>query len=158
VVVLLPAQAKAWQILRTKYRINPVLTSEIGRGGTLAVEHSDPRVAPPNPAAFNSANAALASFPTDATPALGSLQGKGFYVSKLAYELKGASASAQHAVFSTFVGLVASEGVFRAWMSGLWTGEYQQILQGWGKATNVVIADGVDQGGFAAAVISRNGH
>jgi hypothetical protein len=107
---------------------------------------------------FSPANASLATFPVDATPALGSLQGKGFFVSKLAYELKGASPSTQHAVFSTFVGLVASEGVFRAWMSGLWSGEYAQILQRWGNATNVVIADGVDQGNFAADVISRNGH
>jgi hypothetical protein len=158
VIVLLPEQAKDWQVLRTKYRIHPILTSQVGGRGTVAVEHSDPRVAPPTPAAFSSANASLATFPVDATPALGSLQGKGFYVSKLAYELKGASPSTQHAVFSTFVGLVASEGVFRAWMSGLWSGEYAQILQQWGNATNVVIADGVDQGNFAADVISRNGH
>jgi hypothetical protein len=114
-------------------------------------------VAPPNPAGFPAANEALASYPTDADPHLGSTQGKGLYVSKLAYELKGAPSTVQSTVMATFVGLVASEGPYRAWMSGLWDGAYAQILARWGTATNVVLANGVDLGGFTAAVIERNG-
>jgi hypothetical protein len=160
VVVLVPGYAKVPNILRSKYHINPVLTSQsdASGNGVLKVEHSDPREAPTNPAAFASANAALSSFPKDATPSLGSLQGQGIYVSKLAYELKGASSLAQSAIFSNFVGLVAHAGVFPAMGAGLWSGQYQQILSEWGAATNVVIADGVDQGDFTASVIALNGH
>jgi hypothetical protein len=42
-------------------------------------------------------------------------------------------------------------------MSGLWNGTYGQILTHWGSATNVVLGNGVDLGGFAATVIERNG-
>ena len=77
-------------------------------------------------------------------------------MSKLAYELKGATPSTQATVFSNFVGLVAHAGAFPAWAVGLWSGQYQQILSEWGNATNVVITDGVDQGNFTAAVIVRN--
>jgi hypothetical protein len=159
VVVLIPASAKGARLLRSKYHIDPVLTSDSpshGKG-VLRVKRSDPRVAPTSPSAFPAANAELGSFPTHATPPFGSLKGKGFYVSKLAYELKGASSADQHKIFTTFVGLVTSQGLFRAWSSGLWSGAYEQIVSQWASATNVVIADGVDQGGFAAAVIARNG-
>ncbi len=113
--------------------------------------------APTTPAAFVTANAGLASFPTSADPPLGSLHGKGIYVSKLAYELKGASTMTQSQVMSSFVGLVASEGPFPAWVSGLGDGEYSRLLTQWGTATNVVLADGVDLGRFTTAVIERNG-
>ncbi len=158
VVVLIPAGAKDTNILGNKYHVGAVLTSQPDKGGsgTLEVERSDPRVAPTSPAAFPTANFSLASFPKDATPPLGSLRGNGIYVSKLAYELKGATPSTQATVFSNFVGLVAHAGAFPAWAAGLWSGQYQQILSEWGNATNVVIADGVDQGNFTAAVIVRN--
>ena len=42
-------------------------------------------------------------------------------------------------------------------MSGLWNGAYGQILTTWGTATNVVLADGVELGGFIAPMIERNG-
>ncbi|MHB1584044.1 MAG: PI-PLC domain-containing protein [Acidimicrobiales bacterium] len=159
VVVLIPATARDWQILETNDHIEPVRTVPPGHStrGTTEVEHSDPRVAPAGPAEFTTANSDLASFPTAADPPLGSLHGKGVYVSKLAYELKGAPAATQKQIVSSFVGLVASEGGFPAWMSGLWKGQYGQILQHWGGATNVVLGDGVDLGGFTAAVIERNG-
>jgi hypothetical protein len=159
VVVLIPADARVPNVLRSKYHVDPVLTTRPdARGsGTLMVEHSDPREAPTSPAAFSSANASLTSFPKDATPPLGALQGKGIYVSKLAYELQGASSLTQAAIFSNFVGLVAHAGAFPAMGAGLWSGQYQQTLSQWGNATNVVIADGVDQGDFAASVIARNG-
>ena len=158
VVVLIPAGAKDSNVLRNKYHVDPVLTSQpdTGGSGTLEVERSDPRVAPTSPAAFQSANALLASFPKDATPPLGSLRGTGIYVSKLAYELKGVNSSTQTTIFSNFVGLVAHAGAYPAMAAGLWSGQYQQILSAWGPAANVVIADGVDQGNFAASVIARN--
>jgi hypothetical protein len=118
---------------------------------------SHPSVAPTSPIEFSAANAHLGTFPTTADPPLGSLQGKGLYVSKLAYELRGVPASTQSTIFAAFVGLIASTGIFRAWMSGLWTGAFGQILSGWGNSTNVVLADGVDHGGFVPAVIERNG-
>lgn len=158
VVVLVPAGAKDLSALRNQFHVDPVLTAQPGATGRalLQVERSDPRVAPTSPTDFQSANTSLAAFPKDATPPLGSLQGKGIYVSKLAYELKGASSAVQSAVFSNFVGLVAHAGAFPAMGSGLWSGQYQQILSDWGHASNVVIADGVDQGGFTASVIARN--
>ena len=113
-------------------------------------------MAPISPVGFPSANAALASFPTKASPTLGSLQGKGVYTSKLAYELQGASASTQQAILASFVGLITSNGIFQAWMSGLWHGQYGQILSAWGHRTNVVLANGVEFGGFTPAVIGQN--
>jgi hypothetical protein len=159
VLVLIPSRAKDWQVLNQRYHVEALRTAASGQGGpgTTEVEHSDPRVAPINPTAFPVANATLATFPLQAEPALGTLRGKGFYVSKIAYELKGASPAAQSAIFSSFVGLIAYEGLFRAWMSGLWSGDYQQTLAQWGHRSNVVIGDGVDLGGFASAVIDRNG-
>ena len=159
VVVLIPSGAKDWQVLRDTYHVDPVLTTASGRGGsgTVEVEHSDPRVAPTVPQEFPQANTGLAAFPTKADPPLGSLQGRGFYVAKLAYELKGASAANQSAILSYFPGLVTTQGIFEAWMAGLWNGAYPQILTTWGSRTNVVLADGVDLGGFVPAVIERNG-
>jgi hypothetical protein len=58
---------------------------------------------------------------------------------------------------SSFVGLVIELGHFPAWAAGLQDGEYEQILARWGSATNVVLADGVELGGFTLAVIEQNG-
>ena len=157
--VLIPAFAVKWQVLPGTYRVNPVRTTAPGQGGsgTTTVMRSDPKVAPTSPTQFPLANGQLGVFPTKAHPPLGSLSGKGLYVSQLAYELEGASAAAQKTILSSFVGLLASQGVFHAWMSGLWGGAYGQILSGWGHATNVVLADGIQLGGFVAPVIAQNG-
>jgi hypothetical protein len=159
VAVLIPATAKASSVLPDKYHVDPIRTSAPGQatGASTEVVRSDPTVAPTRPTQFPLANLALGSFPTKADPALGSLHGTGLYVSKLAYELRGASTAVQTSVMGTFVGLVASAGPYLAWNSGLWTGAYQQILAHWGHSTNVVLADGVDQGGFVPQVIERNG-
>ncbi len=159
VVVLIPAFAAKWQVLPGTYHVNPVRTTVPGRGGsgTTTVMRSDPKVAPTSPTQFPLANGQLGVFPTKADPPLGSLRGKGLYVSQLAYELEGASATAQNTILSSFVGLIASQGVFHAWMEGLWNGAYGQILNRWGNATNVVLGDGVDLGGFVAPVIEQNG-
>jgi hypothetical protein len=159
VVVLIPDSAKSWQVLPGTYHVEPVRTAAPGHviRGTTEVVHSDPRVAPTSPTEFPQANIELGSFPTTDNPGLGSLHGKGLYVSKLAYELNGASPATQNKILSAFVGLIASQGIFHAWMWGLWNGTYQQILTRWSTATNVVLADGVELGGFVAPVIERNG-
>jgi hypothetical protein len=157
VVVLVPADAKDSDVLAKRYHVDAVHTTPVADGGAATqVYRSDPRIAPTSPTGFSSANSQLASVSAN-SPQLGSLRGRGLYVSKLAYELKGASATSQGQVLSNFVGLVANQGIFRAWMSGLWSGEYPQILSTWGTATNVVIANGVDHGGFVNAVIALNG-
>jgi hypothetical protein len=158
VVVVIPSTAKDTGVLSRTYRVEPVLAADPGQAtsGTTAVEHSDPRVAPAAFAQFAPANLNLASFPTTAHPALGSLHGTGLYVSKLAYELRGASAQTQSAVLSGFVGLIANSGIYPAWMTGLWEGAYARILSAWGNRTNVVLADGVEHGGFLTQVIERN--
>jgi hypothetical protein len=121
------------------------------------VVHSDPQVAPTSPSQYPAGNLELAAHPLRAQPALGSLRGKGFFVSKLAYELAGTSVTEQNIILSSFPGLITSFGPIRAWMSGLWSGAYGAILTRWGNATNIVLGNGVDQGGFVAEVIARNG-
>jgi hypothetical protein len=159
VVVLVPDSAKFEQVLHKTEHINAFRTDSPTQpsGGSLEVEHSDPRFAPTNPAQWATSNIGLAAFPTSAKPPLGSLHGAGFYVSKLAYELKGASTTSQNQVMSSFVGLIASVGHYPAWSVGLQDGEYARTLAQWGAATNVVLAEGVDVGGFTAAVIDQNG-
>lgn len=158
VAVLIPASALDWRVLPRTHHVEPFRTTAPGQvtSGTTEVVHSDPRVAPTSPTAYPQANVELGSFPTTNNPALGSLHGKGVYVSKLAYELRGASAATQDTILSSFVSLIGSQGVFHAWMSGLWNGAYKQILTKWGTATNIVLADGVELGGFIAPMIERN--
>jgi len=159
VTVLIPATALDSKVLSATYHVEPVRTTppKITSRGSTVVEHSDPMVAPTSPDQFATANTSLERFPTTSDPRLGSLLGKGVYVSKVAYELKGASPAAQASIFLAFVGLIASQGIFGAWMSGLWNGAYGQILASWGKNTNVVLADGVELGGFIPRMIERNG-
>ncbi len=159
VVVLIPSTALDWRVLPGTYHVNPLLTVAPGHAGvgTTQVMRSEPGVAPTSPTQYPLANGQLAAFPTKASPLLGSLHKKGFYVSQLAYDLKAASATAQSAILTSFVGLIATQGIFHAWTSGLWNGAYRQIVTRWGRATNVVLADGIDLGGFVAPVIEQNG-
>ena len=159
VTVLIPASALDSKVLTTTYHVEPVRTAPpktTSRGSTV-VEHSDPMVAPTSPDEFATANASLESFPITSDPRLGSLQGKGVYVSKVAYELKGAPPAAQASIFSAFVGLIASQGIFKAWLLGAGTGPTTRFSPSGGKSTNVVLADGVELGGFIPQVIERNG-
>jgi hypothetical protein len=159
VVVLVPSTAKDVRFAQAEGHIDAARTVPSGRipGNLTEVEHSDPRFAPTSPAAFSTATRGLATFPIFDKPPLGSLHGQGFYVSKIAYELKGASSQVQGQVMSSFVGLVIELGHFPAWAAGLQDGEYEEILARWGNATNVVLADGVELGGFTQAVIEQNG-
>ena len=157
VVFLIPADAKDSDVLAKRYHVDAVHTTPVANGrAATEVYRSDPRIAPTSPPWYPDANSLLAAA-SKGPPQLGSLRGKGLYVSKLAYELKGASAITQGQVLSNFVGLVANQGIFRAWMSGLWSGDYANILSRWCAATNVVIANGVEHGGFVNAVIGLNG-
>lgn len=159
VVVLIPSSARDSGVLRSHDHVYPVRVTPSRQISSASTEviHSDPRFAPTGPEEFANANAGLAAYPTSAEPALGALRGSGLYVSKLAYELKGASTIAQNEIMSSFVGLVGSEGHFPAWAAGLQTGQYGKILARWRNRTNVVLADGVDVGGFTQAVIEQNG-
>jgi hypothetical protein len=159
VAVVIPQSARDQQVLTSQYHVQPFLSSAPGAAtsGSTTLEHSDPKVAPTKAQEFPTANDELATIPLASDPKLGSLQGKGLYVSKLAYELRGASPASQNTITSSFVGLVASVGPYPAWTSGLWTGAYGQILTRWGGATNIVLANGVDLGGFLPQVIERNG-
>ena len=157
VVVLIPSDAKDSSVLTQKYHVDAVRTTPVAnRAGTTQLFRSDPRIAPTSPPWYPDANSLLKAA-SKGPPQLGSLHGKGLYVSKLAYELKGASAITQGQIFRGFVGLVANYGIFPAWMSGLWLGDYDHILSTWGTATNVVIANGVERGGFVNAVVGLNG-
>lgn len=159
VVVLIPPSAKDAGVLSQAYHVEAVTVASPGHSaaGTTVVEHSDPRIAPTSFGQFSSANSQLASFPSSAQPSLGSLHGTGLYVSKLAYELQGAPPQSQSAIFTSFVGLIANAGPYAAWMTGLWNGAYGNILTSWATRTNVVLANGVEHGGFLAQMIERNG-
>lgn len=159
VVVLVPSTAKDLRALQSEDHVHAARSAPPGQipRDVTEVEHSDPRFAPTSPAALSTATHGLATFPISADPPLGALRGHGLYVSKLAYELKGSSPQVQAQVMSSFVGLVIELGHFPAWVAGLQRGEYGQILARWGKRTNVVMADGVELGGFTQAVIELNG-
>jgi hypothetical protein len=158
VAVVIPSSAREPQVLVDRYHVHAfrATASATATDASTVVAHSDPQVAPTNPSRFPAANFQLATLPVVAKPALGSLRGNGLYVCKLAYELAGATSAQQNTIFRSFPGLITSTGPFPAWMSGLWKGAYGQILTHWGNATNVVLADGVDQGDFVSQVIARN--
>jgi hypothetical protein len=159
VAVIIPSTARDSQGLANTYRVHAfrAVVSGTTTAASTIVTHSDPQIAPTSTSQFLLANLELAAHPLRAQPSLGSQRGKGFYVSKLSYELAGTSAAEQTTILRSFPGLIASVGPVRAWMSGLWNGAYGAILARWGNATNVVLGNGVDQGGFIAAVIARNG-
>jgi hypothetical protein len=159
VAVVIPPSARDEQVLAGTFHVQPFRATAAGTAasGSTVVEHSDPKVAPSTSRQYSAANFLLFTTPIGSDPRLGSLRGKGFFVSKLAYDLRGTSLSTQNTILHSFAGLIASEGSSRAWMSGLWNGTYGQIMSHWGSKTNVVLADGVDLGGFVPPVIDRNG-
>ena len=169
VVVLIPAGAKAVQTLTSQYHVHPVLTVAPGTktpAGALEVEHGHVPVAPATTGDFSSANSTLGHDPLSADPALGTLVGRGLYVAQLHYDVGAASATAQSALFGSFGGLVktapgapgAASAVLAPWGSGVWTGndDGAAIVATWGHRTNVVLADGVQNGGFVPSVIAAN--
>ena len=136
-----------------------------GSPAKIEVENADAEVAPIAAAAFMSADAELKSFPLSTTPALGSLVGKGLYVTQLAY---GVTNSARALLFRRFGGLITSASVsisrhhavqLEAWEARLWgaNSPRNQILAAWGHRANIVLADGVEYGGgYVNAVVVLN--
>jgi hypothetical protein len=117
---------------------------------------------------FAAANAQLASDPTHATPAFGSLVGAGLYEVQLAYSFDPTQSTP---LFATFGGLVqsasasslgAAPATLPPWEAGLWDPSgagalsRNQILLTWGRRANVVLADGVENKGYVPAVIGLN--
>ena len=89
-------------------------------------------------------------------------------MSQLTYRLAGVAVAARRSLLGTFGGLVqpfttaASRGIRAktrpAWERTLWTVDPTRnaILAAWGHSANIVITDGVEMDGFAAAVVGLN--
>jgi hypothetical protein len=135
-------------------------------------------VSPSSPSDAVSANHALEAFPFSYAPPLGSLQGKGLYQSQLIYSLSGSNLTADVSAFTTFGGLIpeipspatgpgtstspstttSTAPTLPAWELGLWTASFDRadILAKWGHKLNVAVSDGVQYGGYVAAVVVQN--
>jgi hypothetical protein len=176
VVVLLPRGVRDPTVLTGRYHVRPVFTTDPGSGASstaLPVASPVLAVAPTTSSMFAAANAQLGGYPALATPAFGSLVGTGLYVVRLAYTFDRADAAPLVATFGGLVqsatadpaGTSAPSGTsptLPAWESGLWapvgTGALsrRQILATWGRRANVVLADGVEYGGYVAAAVEAN--
>lgn len=174
VIVLLPKYLEDAKVLTTSYHVKPVFTVASGAGSKASstivpVALSNPQVTPTSSSRFAAANATLASSPLRAKPALGSLVGLGLYETQLAYSF---NPRAQTSLFATFGGLLQSYvrpatskvpvTTLPAWEAGLFGASAtcavsrNQILTAWDHRANVVLADGVEYGGYIAAVIALN--
>ena len=173
VVVLLPRDVEDAATLTTRYRVRPVFTVEAGADAkasstALPVAFPVAAVAPTASSMFAAANSQLASYPTHATPAFGSLVGHGLYEVQLAYSF---DPGEQSPLFATFGGLIQSApastpgtapATLPPWEAGLWDPNgagavsRNRILVTWGHRANVVLADGVENRGYVAAVIGLN--
>jgi hypothetical protein len=173
VVVLLPRDVEDAAALTTTYHVRPVFTVDAGPSAkasstALPVAFPVSTVAPTASSMFAVANSQLASHPTHATPAFGSLVGTGLYEVQLAYSF---DPSESTPLFSTFGGLIQSASAstpgaapttLPPWEAGLWDPSgagavsRNQILVTWGHKANVVLADGVENRGYVAAVIGLN--
>jgi hypothetical protein len=173
VVVLLPRDIQDAAVLTSKYHVRPVFTVAAGASApasstALPVAFPVAAVAPTASPMFAAANLRLASYPTHATPAFGSLVGTGLYEVQLAYRFDPTESSP---LFATFGGLIQSASAsapgaasitLPPWEAGLWEPSgpgavsRTQILATWGHRANVVLADGVENRGYIAAVIRSN--
>jgi hypothetical protein len=173
VVVLLPRDVEDATVLTTRYHVRPVFTVDAGakpKSSSTALPVAFPvaAVAPTTSSMFAAANSQLESYPTRATPAFGSLAGTGLYEVQLAYSF---DPSKRTSLFTTFGGLVqsaaaatpgAAPATLPPWEAGLWDPSgagavsRNQILVTWGHRANVVLADGVENHGYVAAVIGSN--
>jgi len=152
-------------VLWQKFHVHPVLTSPpSGRlqGWDLPVVVSSADVAPSAATGFAAANSRLAAYPLATKPVMGSTAGTGLYEAELTYSF---SAKEQKQLFSDFGGLIepfgASKDSLPAWEEGLWgqaSGAHTRdaILAEWGHRANVVLADGVENDGYVAAVVRLN--
>ena len=123
-------------------------------------------VSPASAGTYDAANHALEIFPTKYSPALGSLQGAGFYQSQIIYSLSGSNLNADVAMFGSFSGLIpssagtagATAGSHPPWEVGLWSSSFDRndVIAAWGRRLNVVVTDGVEYGGYVPAVVEQN--
>jgi hypothetical protein len=167
VVVLVPGNVVGLTT-RSAGEVHPIVVAEAGNSAApaspsrLQLEASDPQIAPTTASAFPAANMQLEDYPIATKPALGSLVGKGLYVTRLAYSV---TLATQALLFAHFGGLIAPVSVgsspashLAAWEANLWEGTAprNRVLAAWGHRANVVLADGVQYGGFVEAVVGLN--
>jgi hypothetical protein len=117
------------------------------------------KVSPTSPAEYAAANHALAAFPSTFAPPLGSLKGSGLYQAQLIYSLSGSDIAADLSAFTHFSGLIpAPTETKSAWEVGLWSSSFNRnsVLAQWGHRLNVVVSDGVQNGGYIPAVVEQN--
>ena len=137
---------------------------EIDLIGAQVHQFGRAQVAPRSAAEFRSANSELEAYPLRITPALGTLVGKGLFVSQLAYT---ATDTARQVLLQRFRGLITSASFvlkkhhtrdLPAWEAELWSGNAPRIriLAAWGHRANIVLTDGVEYGRVIEAVIGLN--
>jgi hypothetical protein len=150
----------------TALGVHPIIVGAPGKTvsspSVLQVEFVDAQIAPVSASQFSSANAELKDYPLRATPALGSLVGRGLFVTQLAYSVTEATRAV---LFTRFGGLITPVSIgshptshLAAWEANLWTGAAPRnlALAAWGHRANVVLGDGVEYGDFIQAVIGLN--
>jgi len=166
VVVLLPANVVDPSKLTTHYKVHPIVVETAlpatGSSARLEVDSADVQVDPLSTAAFSPADAELEKFPLSTNPALGTLVGKGLFEGRIVYSL---TARDTEVLFKRFGGLITAAVIgthpgthLPAWEADLWSARdpRNRILASWGHRANVVLADGVEYGGFIPAVIGLN--
>jgi hypothetical protein len=169
VVILLPRGVADLGNLTSKFHVHAITVSAghspPTASGSLTLEYAVAGATPVSPADIATADAKLASYPLGIRPALGSLVGSGLYETNLAYSF---DPTAQAMLFKNFEGLIDSPTESRpsaatpAWESILMapgsTGSSPRnsIASQWGHRANIVLSDGIEYGGFIAAVIGDN--
>jgi hypothetical protein len=161
VVLLVPSDAPARSYMARTLQAQPYLVGS--RAAT--VSFTDTGVAPTSVSGYGAANQAIEHGARTAATPIGSLAGKGLYVSPIAYDLGASSltSAATSALYSTFGGLVTPAPPLPPWESGLWPGaggaapSAAAIASSWGHKANVVAVDGIDLAGVVPAVIDLNG-
>jgi hypothetical protein len=168
VVILVPGNVVDLGLLAARYKVHAIIVEPAGGSAgspaKVAIESGRAQVAPRSASEFRSANSELAAYPLRITPALGTLVGKGLFVSQLAYTV---TDTARPVLFQRFGGLITSASFvlkkhhtrdLPAWEAELWSGNAPRIriLAAWGHRANIVLTDGVEYGRFIEAVIALN--
>lgn len=164
VVLLVPSDAPGRRDLRRTLHGEPYF---VGSGpGDTQVAFDDTAVAPASTAGYGAANRSIEVGAPPGAPGLGSLAGKGLYVSPIAYDLRStpATSPARAHLYSTFGGLITGAPPTPAWESGLLPGlpgaqgapNAVSIAAAWGNRANVVAVDGFELSAIAPIVIRLN--
>ena len=158
VVVLVPGNVVDPTVSSSR-GVHSILVEPAHLGATtspslLEVEFADAQIAPTSVSAFAPANSQLEAYPLRSTTPLGSLVGKGLFVTQLAYSV---TATARAVLFKRFGGLITAVSLgtapsshLAAWEANLWVGTSPRnvTLTTWGHRANVVLADGVEYRGI----------